>query len=98
MSADGTWNMTMNTPMGPQTGTLTLKSNGGSLEGNMAGPQGSLDIEEGKVDGDNLTWAINMTQPMAMKLDFKAVVDGDKITGEVDLGSFGKATLEGTRG
>ena len=97
MSADGTWNLTMNTPMGPQTGTLTLKSNGATLEGNMAGPQGTLDIEEGKVDGNSLTWVINMTQPMAMKLDFKAAVDGDKITGEVDLGSFGKATLEGTR-
>jgi len=97
MSADGTWNITMNTPMGPQTATLTLKSNGDSLEGTVSGPQGSLDIEEGKVDGDTLTWAINMTQPMAMRLDAKATVDGDKLTGEVDLGSFGKATMEGTR-
>ena len=97
MSVDGTWNITMNTPMGPQTATLTLKSNGDALEGSVSGPQGSLDIEEGKVDGNNATWAINMTQPMAMRLDAKATVDGDKLTGEVDLGSFGKATMEGTR-
>jgi hypothetical protein len=34
---------------------------------------------------------------MAMKIAFTATVDGDKISGEADLGSFGKATLEGTR-
>ena len=36
-------------------------------------------------------------QPMAMKLEFTATVDGDKISGNVSLGSFGSATLEGTR-
>ncbi len=84
--------------MGAQQGTLTLTSNGDSIAGSMAGPQGSLDIEEGTVDGNELTWTINAVQPMPMKLGFKATVDGDKMTGEVDLGSFGTATLEGTRG
>ncbi|MGB0717129.1 MAG: hypothetical protein ACPGXK_14715 [Phycisphaerae bacterium] len=31
MSADGTWNTTMNTPMGPQQGTMTLSTDGGAL-------------------------------------------------------------------
>ncbi len=96
MSADGTWNMTMNTPMGAQTATLTLKTNGDSLEGSMAGPQGTVALEDGKVDGDSLGWKITAAQ-MNMVIEFSATIDGDKMTGEAELGSFGKATLEGTR-
>ena len=40
MGADGTWNMTMKTPMGEQAGTLTLSTDGGTLTGTMGGPQG----------------------------------------------------------
>jgi hypothetical protein len=97
MSADGTWNMTMNTPMGERKGTLTLKANGDALEGKMEGPEGAQPIEEGKIDGSSLSWIINMTQPMAMKLEFSATLDGDAISGEVGLGAFGKATFAGTR-
>ncbi len=97
MSADGTWKITMNTPMGAQQGTLTLKSSGDSLEGKLESSQGAQDIADGKVDGNSLSWNINMTEPMAMKLEFTATVDGDKISGNVSLGAFGNATLEGTR-
>jgi len=96
MSADGTWNVTMNTPMGAQSAKLTLKSNGDALEGSMAGDQGTVDIEDGKVDGDNLSWNITVAQ-MNMTIKVSATVDGDKMTGEAELGSFGKASLEGTR-
>ncbi|MEE9279046.1 MAG: hypothetical protein V3V67_02615 [Myxococcota bacterium] len=97
MSADGTWNITMNTPMGAQPGTLTLKTSGDSLEGKLESTQGAQDIADGKVDGNSLSWNVNMTQPMAMKLEFTATLDGDKISGNVSLGSFGNATFEGTR-
>ena len=96
MSADGTWNMTMNTPMGPQSATLTLASNGDALTGSMTGPQGAVDLQDGKIDGDILSWKITAAQ-MNMTIEFTATVNDDKMTGEAELGSFGKATLEGTR-
>ena len=96
MSSDGKWNMTMITPMGPQTGTLDLKTNGDVLEGTMGGAQGDAPLEDGKVDGNNLTWKITAAQ-MNMVIEFTATVDGDNLKGEAELGSFGKATLEGTR-
>ena len=88
--------MTMNTPMGPQSGTLTLASNGDALTGSMTGPQGVVELEDGKIDGDNLSWKITAAQ-MNMTVEFTATVNDDKMTGEAELGSFGKATLEGTR-
>jgi hypothetical protein len=97
MSADGTWNTTINTPMGAQNGTLTLQTSGSTLTGKMAGAQGEIALTDGKVDGNNLTWKAAMTSPMPMTLEFSATVDGDKISGNVKLGAFGNATFTGTR-
>jgi len=97
MSADGTWNTTMNTPMGAQNGTLTIQTDGDKLTGTLSGPQGSLDIEDGSVDGDNLAFKASVTSPMAMTLEFTATVEGDDIKGDVKLGAFGNATFTGTR-
>lgn len=96
-SVDGTWNTTMNTPMGAQQGTLTLASNGAELTGKLAGPQGEIDIVDGKVDGNNATWKAKLTSPMPMTLEFDAQVNGDEIKGNVKLGAFGNATFSGTR-
>ena len=97
MSADGTWNTTINTPMGAQNGTLHLQTSGATLTGKMAGAQGEIVLTDGKVDGNNLTWKAAMTSPMPMTLEFSATVDGDKISGNVKLGAFGNATFTGTR-
>lgn len=97
MSADGDWAISMKTPMGDQKATLTLKTSGSDLSGKMAGAQGTQEFTGGKVDGEKLSWTIDMTQPMPMKLNFTAKVEGDNISGEVELGSFGKATFAGPR-
>ena len=97
MSADGTWNTTMNTPMGAQNGTMELKTDGASLSGTLTSPQGTIELEDGTVDGDALTWKADITTPMAMTLEFSATVDGDSMSGDVKLGAFGNATFTGTR-
>jgi len=97
MSADGTWNTTINTPMGAQNGTLTIAIDGASLTGKMTGAGGEMDIQDGAVDGETLTWKADITSPMAMTLEFSASVSGDEISGNVKLGAFGDATFTGTR-
>ena len=97
MSADGTWNTTINTPMGAQNGTLTLATNGSELSGMMSSPQGEMAIENGTVDGDTLTWKAAITSPMPMTLEFSASVDGASIAGTVKLGAFGEAEFSGTK-
>ena len=97
MSADGTWNTTMNTPMGAQNGTMTLSTDGGALSGKLSGPQGEIDLEDGAVDGNSLTWKASITTPMAMTLEFDATLDGDNISGNVKLGAFGNATFTAER-
>ena len=97
MSADGTWTVTLNTPMGAQAGTLELATDGNTLTGTMSGPQGSMELENGTADGDSLSWTVNMTQPMPITIEATATVDGDEISGEAKLGAFGTATFSGSR-
>ena len=97
MSANGTWNTTINTPMGAQNGTLELNVDGSDLSGKMSSPQGEMAIENGAIDGDILSWKAAITAPMPMTLEFSATVDGDAITGTVKLGAFGEAEFSGTR-
>ena len=40
---------------------------------------------------------MKLTQPMPIEVDLTATVDGDAISGNAKLGSFGDATFEGTR-
>jgi hypothetical protein len=96
MSADGDWKTTINSPMGVQEGTLTLKTSGDAFTGQMAGRMGAQDIS-GKVDGDTLTWSASITTPFPMTLEFTVTVDGDKMSGSVKAGSFGSSPLTGVR-
>ena len=97
MAADGTWNCTLDSPMGAQQVTLTLTTAGSDLSGKLSGPQGDMEFTGGTANGDDLSWTISIDQPMPMQIETTAKVDGDTLTGESKLGSFGTAKLTGTR-
>ena len=96
MSADGNWKITISTPMGPQQVAAKITTSGSAFTGETSGPMGDQAIS-GKVDGDTLTWSMQITQPMPMTLEFEAKVEGDAMSGNVKLGAFGNAALSGVR-
>lgn len=96
-AVDGDWDVTVKSPMGEQKSVLTIISNGDSFTGKMAGSLGSMDIANGSVNGNTLSWKMDMTVPMPMTLDCTATVDGDSIAGEVKAGAFGSMPVSGTR-
>jgi hypothetical protein len=97
MAVDGKYNITINSPMGAQKATLDLKADGATLTGTQAAAQGSMDIANGKVDGNNVSWDVSITSPMPMTLTFSGAVDGDKISGNVKAGAFGSFPFSGER-
>lgn len=98
MSVAGTFNCVTNTPLGRQKGVLTIvPGQGDSFTGNITGDLGSMDINDGRIDGQRLTWSMKMTSPMPMNLDCKATVEGDELTGTIKAGMFGSIELTGTR-
>jgi hypothetical protein len=58
---------------------------------------GSLDVVDGQVSGNRLTWKMEMTMPMPMTLECEAEVAGDAITGTMQLGAFGASAFTGTK-
>lgn len=97
MSVDGVWTITVSTPRGDQVSTLTIATAGETFSATMAGQRGTSEIKDGKIDGANLSWSSQITSPMPMTLSYKAKIDGDALTGSVQLGSFGSAPLKGVR-
>ena len=97
-NVDGSWNTTVESPMGTQTAVLTVKASGSEFSGTWAGSMGTTEVKDGKVDGDKLTWKLDITVPMPMTLDCEATVDGNTMTGTVTAGAFGAFPLKGTRG
>ena len=78
--------------------TFYADADGDSFTGSNSGQMGSMEVENGKVEGNTLTWQMNMTVPMPMTLDCKATIDGDTLTGTVTAGMFGTFPMEGVRG
>ena len=97
MSADGTWKLSMQTPLGDRKATLTLASAGGALTGKLTGEEGNTtDIYEGKLDGNAASWKADIKSPMPLTLSFTSTVDGDKISGNVSA-AVGSWPFSGTK-
>lgn len=97
MAADGTWNLTMQTPMGERRSTLTLSTAGGALTGNQEAEGNITDIADGSISGDTVSWKVAITNPMPLTLTFSGTVNGNSLTGTADTGMFGSFPFEGIR-
>lgn len=97
MSVAGSYECVLKSPMGDQKSVMTVNVDGDTWTGTNAGAQGTLECKDGKVDGNTITWSMDLTVPMPMKLEGTATVDGDAITGSVKAGMFGTFPLNGTR-
>jgi len=97
MSADGTWNLTMQTPMGERRSTLTLSTAGGTLTGTQQAEGDTTNISEGTVNGNDVSWKVAITNPMPLTLTFSGTVDGNSLNGSADTGMFGSFPFQGTR-
>ena len=97
MSVAGTYDCVTKTPMGDQKSKFTVTVDGDTFTGQQAGAMGSMDVVDGKVDGNTLTGKMNMTVPMPMKLEGSATIDGDALTGTINAGAFGAMPMTGVR-
>ena len=97
MSVAGSYDCVTKSPMGDQKSVFTVNVDGDTFTGSNAGAMGALDVYEGKVDGNTLTWKMDMKVPMPMTLEGTATVDGDALTGTIKAGAFGSMAMTGTR-
>jgi cytochrome P450 len=91
------WTLTLHTPGGPQEMTAYLIRDGATLTGRVDSKMGSLPLVDCTANGDDLGWAIEVSQPMPMKIVFAVTQQAGALTGSAKLGMFGDAPLAGVR-
>ncbi|WP_380878792.1 hypothetical protein ACFB49_18660 [Sphingomonas sp. DBB INV C78] len=95
-NADGVWDCVTKTPMGDQKSVFTIVTNGSTFTGSNDGPAGAMEVLDGAVDGDTLTWKMKMKMP-PLTMEATATVDGDTLNGSAKVGPFGTMQMTGTR-
>lgn len=96
MAFNGTWNITMKTPMGDREAVLTLVQSGDVLTGTMTADGNAIEVQEGKVEGSRAEWKADLTSPMPITLEFDVAEEGGALNGTVKLGMFGNSPVTGT--
>ena len=97
MSVDGTWQITVNSPLGPQPSTLVLATDGGTLTGEQSGNGEAGPIKDGAVDGNEVSWTVDVTKPFPLTIKFTGTIDGDAISGKAKAGGFPSFSFNGSR-
>src|SRR5215470_11874555 len=96
-SPAGAWQLTIDTPQGPNTSTLTLKQDGDKLTGDLASQLGSSPVS-GTFSAGMVAVTANIDiQGASLQLGINGKVDADTMTGEVKFGDFGAFPFKATR-
>lgn len=93
----GTWNVTIETPIGNMAVAFEINEDNGTISGTARSDAESVEILDPVADGNRLTWTQNVTTPMKLTLKFDVEVDGDAMTGTSKAGIFPASKLYGSR-
>ena len=94
VDVSGVWLVTMQTPQGEMTQEATFTQDKEALKVSMTSPMGTDMKGEGTIKGQDLQWTLTISTPNGeFALGFKAKVDGDSMTGDVQMGDFGSSTF-----
>src|SRR5947208_15315303 len=77
---DGKWTATMEGQNGPMTTTFNFKADGDKLTGTVSGRNGDAPIEEGKIDGNNISFVRTMERNgEKMQMKYTGTLSGDEL-------------------
>ena len=78
--ASGTWTASFDTQVGVQKYTYTFKVDGNKLTGRAKSDNGDTEIQEGKVNGDQISFVENLNfQGMPLRIEYTGKLSGDEI-------------------
>ncbi|MER6306860.1 hypothetical protein ACWCXK_32395 [Streptomyces sp. NPDC001739] len=97
MSLEGTWNLSVSTPIGKMKAVVELREQDGVLTGVAHGAGEEVPLNDVALDGDRLTWKQAVTKPMRLNLAFDVTVDGDTLRGTSKAGRLPSSKVTGER-
>jgi len=94
----GQWTATFNTQVGEQHYVYTFKVDGEKLTGTAKSDNGTSEIQNGTVKGDDVSFVENLDyQGQKLTITYTGKVSGDEIHFTRDVGGFGKEELVAKR-
>ncbi|MFF8848047.1 hypothetical protein ACF08N_36020 [Streptomyces sp. NPDC015127] len=99
MSADGSWEFTIESPIGKQSLWVDMKAEGDKLTGKCRanGQVISPDIIDGSLEGDVVSFKVKSHKPVPLTMKLTLTVNGDTMTGKAKPGMFGTFPVTGKR-
>jgi hypothetical protein len=95
--AAGNWDLTMTTPQGSNTVSLSLSVAGDKVSGELSSPMGAVPVNGTSTGNDVAVTADVNLQGMALTFGINGKVDGDAMNGTVRVGDFGEFPFTGKR-
>ena len=95
----GTWTLVVAMHQGEEhRATLTATQTGATLDGSMATELGTVQITDGRVTGQRVTFTITLPiEGQTTVIVFRGTVEGNRMSGNVELGALGSGTFTGER-
>lgn len=94
----GDWEITVSTQRGEMTWDVHFEQEGSTLTVTMSGPRGGDVTGEGTITGNKIEWTTTRETPRGeMTMTWSGEVEGNTMSGEVEFGSFGSSSWEGTK-
>ncbi|TVT30983.1 hypothetical protein FNH05_28700 [Amycolatopsis rhizosphaerae] len=97
MSVEGTWDLSISTPIGRIKAVAEFRREDGVLIGSAHGAGEEVPLSDVVLDGDRLTWKQAITKPMRLNLAFAVAIDGDTLTGTSKAGRLPASKVTGER-
>ncbi|WP_019545999.1 hypothetical protein [Streptomyces sulphureus] len=94
---EGTWDLTIATPIGSIEAVVELRTVGGELRGVAYGAGEEVPLRDLAVDGERITWRQSIRKPMRLDLVFALRVDGDELSGTSRAGRLPASRVAGRR-
>ena len=77
---DGKWVAKMETPNGSREVVMKFKAEGAKLTGTVSGRQSDSEIQDGKIDGENISFTVvRKFNDQEMKTNYKGVLKGGEL-------------------
>jgi hypothetical protein len=89
----GVWAVTIKMSQSEMAMDATFTQDKEAIKVSMMSPYGLEMKGEGTVKGQELVWTLATGKDDNVSLAFKAKLDGDSMTGEVQMGDFGTSTF-----
>ena len=96
-SLEGTWNLVVKGPTGPQPTVLVLSRTGDTYTGTQTGQGSTTNVTDVSVDGNKVSWVNHVTQPIKLKATFTGEITGNNMTGKCKAGFFGSFPFSATK-